>query len=100
MEYDKEPRLAVGESVNVRVIFQNRLHCPISADVNLILPEGLDSSTNGTRVLIDHQRDESGVFTFTLTANEAISASNRVIVEADLIGHVGPALFAVPVFGK
>ena len=100
VEYDKEPRIGVGESLNVRIIFQDRLHCPISADINLILPEGVDSSTNGSRILIDHQRDESGSFSFTLTANEAISANNRVIAEVDLIGHVSPVLFAIPVYGK
>lgn len=100
VEYDREPSLAVGESVNVRVIFQNRLACPFSADVRLILPEGLTSSAKGMRILIDHQRDNSGVCSFTLTANEQLQAQNRVIVQVDYYGHVGPVLFAVPVIGK
>lgn len=100
VEYDKEPRIAVGESLTVRIIFQNRLQCPISANVNLILPQGLTCGTKGARVLIDHQRTDSGICEFTLTAAEALAASNRVIVEVDMVGHVGPALFAVPVLGK
>ena len=100
VEYDKEPRIAVGESITVRIVFRNRLHGPYSADVSLILPEGLTANSQGVRVFVDHQREESGVCTFTLTGTEGMKASNRVIVEADVYGHVGPVLFAVPVFGK
>ena len=100
VEYDKEPRIAEGESVSVRIVFKNRLQCPFSADVSLILPEGLTANNKGARVFVDHQREDSGVYTVTLTATEELKASNRVIVQAELPGHVSPALFAVPVFGK
>jgi hypothetical protein len=51
-------------------------------------------------VFIDHQRQESGAYTFTLTATEALKATNRVIVEVDAFGHTGPALFAIPILSK
>lgn len=100
VEYDKEPCLAVGESVTARIVFKNRLQGPYSADVRLLLPEGLTANSKGARILVDHQREVSGECSFTLTATEAHNASDRVIVQVDVFGHVGPVLFSIPVFGK
>jgi len=100
VEYDREPRLAEGESVQVTVSFRNRLQGPFSANVSLILPEGIASDKKGMRAFVDHQRHDGGSCTFTLTATEGLEASNRVIVQADFPGHISPVLFAVPVFGK
>ncbi len=100
VEYDKEPRISEGEDLSVRIIFQNRLQCPLSADASLILPEGITCDKKGARFFIDHQRSESGSFSCTFTAAEGLKASQRVIVQVDLIGHPGPVLFAVPVLGK
>jgi len=100
VDYDKEPRIEIGEEIKIKIVFKNRLICPFNVDVRLILPEGITSNSNGARVLVDHQRPESGACSFTLTATEALKATNRVIVEVDPYGHVGPALFAVPIFSK
>ena len=49
---------------------------------------------------MDHQHEDGDNWTVTLTATEDMRAMNRVIVEADVLGHPDPVLFAVPIIGK
>ncbi len=100
VEYDKEPRITVGESITVRIVFLNRLCMPVSADVRLILPEGITAQSKCARVYVDHQLYDCGSCTFTLTATEELKGLNRIIVDSPIMGHSDSPIFVIPVLGK
>lgn len=99
-EFDKCPELAAGESVTMTLNFVDLMYAPMHLDIRLILPEGVTASSRFSRVYVDHQRETGDNWQVTFTATEEIKAMNRVIVEADVLGHPQPVLFAVPILGK
>ncbi|MBQ2817873.1 MAG: ADP-ribosylglycohydrolase family protein [Clostridia bacterium] len=101
VEFDKEPALAVGESVNVTVRFVNKLYIPVNVDVRLILPEGISADKKTTRVYCDHCfRDKGDKAHFTFTAAEEMAPINRIIVEGIVTGRHTPILFEIPIIAK
>ncbi len=100
VEYDREPSLSEGESLTVRVVFYNKFSHPFHADIKLHLPEGISATPKMQRLYIDHMCRDGNACTFTVTATEGLQAMNRIIFEADLIGHPEPVLFAIPILGK
>ena len=64
------------------------------------LPEGITADRRSMRMYVDHQQEYGDNLSFTLTTTEDMQAMNRVIVEADVLGHPEPVLFAVPIIGK
>ena len=99
-EFDKDPELLAGESVTMTVNFVNLMYAPLHLDIQLHLPEGIIADRASARVYVDHQRENGDNWTVTLTATENIKAINKVIVEAEALGHPNPVLFVVPIIGK
>ena len=99
-EFDKCPELLAGESVTMTLNVVNLMYAPLHLDIRLHLPEGVTADRRSARMYVDHQKEYGDNLAFTLTATEGLQAMNRVIVEADVLGHPNPVLFAVPIIGK
>ena len=99
-EFDKIPELRSGESVTMTLNCVTLMYASLHLDIQLHLPEGIIADRRFGRLYMDHQRENGDNWTVTLTATEDMKAMNRVIVEADVLGHPNPVLFAVPIIGK
>ena len=99
-EFDKCPELLAGESVTMTLNVVNLMYAPLHLDIRLHLPEGVTADRSSARMYVDHQKEYGDNWSVTLTATENMTAMNKVIVEADVLGHPNPVLFAVPIIGK
>ena len=99
-EFDKCPELLAGESVTMTLNVVNLMYAPLHLDIRLHLPEGVTADRRSARMYVDHQKEYGDNWSVTLTATENMTAMNKVIVEADVLGHPNPVLFAVPIIGK
>lgn len=99
-EFDRNPELLAGESVTMTVNFVNLMYGPLHMNIRLHLPEGITADRENAMLYVDHQREYGDSWTVTLTATEHIKAINKVIVEAEALGHPNPVLFSVPIIGK
>ena len=99
-EFDRIPELRAGESVTMTINCVTLMYASLHLDIQLHLPEGVTADRRFGRLYMDHQHENGDNWTVTLTATEDMKAMNRVIVEADVLGHPDPVLFAVPIIGK
>jgi hypothetical protein len=101
VEFDKQPILAVGESLTATVRFINKLYRPVNVDVRIVEMSGVAADHKSARCYCDNKFrnfDHQAVFTFTAT--EEMAAINRVIVECRISDRHMPVFFEIPICAK
>ena len=101
VEFDKQPILAVGESLTATVRFINKLYRPVNIDVRIVELSGVTVDHKSARCYCDNKfrkYDHQAVFTFTAT--EEMAAINRVIVECRISDRHMPVFFEIPICAK
>lgn len=99
-EFDKLPNLEMGDTLEVKFTFFNKLYTPLNTEINLILPCGIDADRETARFFSDNQHEDGDSITFRLTANELFNGNCKVIVEGNIIGFPETVLFAIPITAK
>lgn len=113
VEFDRQPNIASGESIRVKLTLQNPTTIQQSYDIRWILPEGwtvtgrrhLTTFTDPNRLQADGSgADVAPTFAaaaaeYVLTAGEEIEPVNRLVIEAVQTAHPHAAYIPVVLMG-